>query len=339
MPARRLDVPPVRRFVISIGALVAVTVFGTIGYLVLGFTLMEALYQTVTTVATVGFREVRPLTTAGELFTIVLVIVGVTVVLYNITIVMEALLEGHVRDYFERRRMDQRIAAMSGHVVICGLGRVGRAARDYLVAAGAEVVAVDINPDRLEGVRLPHLLGDVTNDDVLVEAGIERARALIVALATDADTLYVVLSARALRPDLVIIARARTVGSREKIVLAGATRAVNPQLIGGRRIAAFALQAHVAEFLDVVMHDEELDFRIQQVPIPETGPVVDQTLGDADLEQRCGAKLLAFRSGHGSPFVANPADDTKLTAGSVLIALGTSAQVEALAAAVGSRLD
>ena len=201
-----------RRFVVSIGALVAVTVFGTIGYLVLGFTLMEAVYQTVTTVATVGFREVRPLTTAGELFTIVLVIVGVTVVLYNITIVMEALLEGHVRDYFERRRMDKRIAVMSGHVIVCGLGRVGRAARDYLVSAGAEVVAVDINPDRLEGVRLPHLLGDVTNDDVLVEAGIERARALIVALATDADTLYVVLSARALRPDLVIIARARTVG-------------------------------------------------------------------------------------------------------------------------------
>ena len=200
MPPRPVDVPPVRRFVVPIGALVAVTVLGTIGYLVLGFTMMEALYQTVTTVATVGFREVRPLNTAGELFTIVLVIVGVTVVLYNITIVMEALVEGHVRDYFERRRMDKRIAAMSGHVIVCGLGRVGRAARDYLVAAGAEVVAVDINPDRLEGVRLPHLLGDVTNDDVLLEAGIERARALIVALATDADTLYVVLSGAGAAP-------------------------------------------------------------------------------------------------------------------------------------------
>ncbi|MGV1010277.1 MAG: potassium channel family protein [Dermatophilaceae bacterium] len=339
MPARRVDVPPVRRFVVSISALVAVTVLGTIGYLVLGFTLMEALYQTVTTVATVGFREVRPLTTAGELFTIVLVIVGVTVVLYNITIVMEALIEGHVRDYFERRRMDKRIAGMSGHVIICGLGRVGRAARDYLVAAGADVVAVDIDPGRLQSMRLPYLVGDVTNDEVLVEAGIERARALIVALATDADTLYVVLSGRALRPDLVIIARARTVGSREKIVLAGATRAVNPQLIGGRRIAAFALQAHVAEFLDVVMHDEELDFRMQQVRIPQAGPVVNRTLGEANLEERSGARLLAFRSGHGHPFVANPADDTRLTPGSVLIALGTSAQVEALALAVGATLD
>ncbi len=330
---------PVRRFVVAISALVAVTALGTIGYLLLGFTFMEALYQTVTTVATVGFREVRPLSTNGEIFTIALIVLGVGTTLYNLSILLEVITEGHVRRYFERRRMDKRIAAMRGHVIICGLGRVGKSARDHLLATGAQVVVVDSDADKLEGLSLPHLVGDVTRDEVLRAAGIERARALIATLETDADTVYLTLSARAIRPDLVIIARARTADSKEKLVLAGATRAVNPQMIGGRRIAAFALNAHVAEFLDVVMHDAELDFRIQQVRVTAESPLLDHTLGEANLEERSGARLLAYRAGHGMPFTANPLPGTVLTTESVLIAFGTHAQIEALGQAVGAPLE
>ncbi|MEI2765116.1 MAG: potassium channel protein [Dermatophilaceae bacterium] len=330
---------PVRRLVVALSALVAVTLFGTVGYLLLGFTVMEALYQTVTTVATVGFREVRPLDTRGEVFTIVLIVFGVGTTLYNLTVMLEVITEGHVRRYFERRRMDKRIAAMSSHVIICGLGRVGRSARDHLLATGAQVVVVDIDADKLEGLSLPHLVGDVTRDEVLRAAGIERARALIATLETDADTVYLTLSARAIRPDMVIIARARTADSKEKLVLAGATRAVNPQMIGGRRIAAFALHAHVAEFLDVVMHDAELDFRIQQVRVTAASPLVDHTLGEVDLEELTGARLLAFRAGHGMPFTPNPLPGTVLTTGSVLIAFGTLAQIESLGQAVGIPAD
>jgi voltage-gated potassium channel len=176
----------------------------------------------------------------------------------------------------------------------------------------------------------PHLIGDCTRDEVLRAAGIERARALIATLETDADTVYLTLSARALRPDLVIIARARTVDSKEKLVLAGATRAVNPQLIGGRRMAAFALNAHVAEFLDVVMHDEELDFRIEQIRIPVDSPLAGRSLGELDLEQSSGARLLAHRPGPRMPFAPHPSSDTVLEPGSVLIAFGTMAQIEHL---------
>jgi Trk K+ transport system NAD-binding subunit len=160
---------------------------------------------------------------------------------------------------------------------------------------GAQVVVVDNVPERLEQVEDPYLVGDCTRDEVLRAAGIDRARALIASLETDADTVYLTLSARALRPDLVIISRARTADSKEKLVLAGATRAVNPQMIGGRRMAAFALNAHVAEFLDVVMHDEELDFRIEQIRILPDSPLCGRTLGEADLEDASGAKLLAYR--------------------------------------------
>ena len=322
-----------RRITTALIGLAAVTVFGTVGYLVLGFTFLEALYQTVTTVATVGFREVRPLTTAGQIFTIVLILVGVGTVLYNLSVILEAVTEGHLREHLERRHMDRVIAAMNGHVIICGYGRVGRSAAEYLVATGHHVVVVDNDPARLEqlGPGFSHLCGDVTDDAVLRDAGIDRARALIAALDTDADTVYVTLSARAMRPDLVIIARARTTDSKAKLVLAGASRAINPQRIGGRRMAVFALQPDVAEFLDVVMHDEDIDFRIQQVHVESGSSLEGRSVAELALRERTGALLLAIRRSTGQQFEPNPPADLVVPSGAVLIALGTQAELDKVA--------
>lgn len=321
-----------RRITGALIVLVAVTIFGTVGYLALGFTFLEALYQTVTTVATVGFREVRPLSTAGQIFTIVLILFGVGTVLYNLSVILEAVTEGHLREHLERRHMDRGIAAMHGHVIICGYGRVGRSAAEYLVATGHEVVVIDNDASRLEqlGPGIPYLCGDVTDDAVLSKAGIDRARAVIATLDTDADTVYATLSARAMRPDLVIIARARTTESKAKLLLAGASRAINPQRIGGRRMAAFALQPDVAEFLDVVMHDEDLDFRIQEVHVEKDSRLDGQSVGDLGLRDRTGALLLAIRR-TGKRFEPNPPNDLIVTPGSVLIALGTQAELDQLA--------
>lgn len=315
-----------RRLKVAFASLVAVTAFGVVGYMMLGFTLLEAVYQTVTTIATVGFREVNPLTPVGEIFTIALIIVGVGVVLYNLGMLLELVTEGELRRYLERRSMDHRIAGMRGHVIVCGYGRVGRAATNHLLASGAQVVVVDTDGERMAALTVPHLVGDVTQDATLRRAGIERARALIATLDTDAETVYVTLSARALRPDLVIVSRARTTDSKDKLTLAGATRAVNPQRIGGERIAAFALQPHVAEFLDVVMHDEELDFRIQSWTVDQGSPLIGHRIHDLDLQARTGAMVLAVRSAPHLPFTASPLD-VVVAEGNVLITFGSAAQV------------
>jgi len=262
-----------RRISRALLAFSLVIVAGTVGYAILGFGFVDALYQTVTTITTVGFREVHPLSTVGELFTIVLILVGVGTALYAFGIVLEALIEGHLRQQLRRRRMDRQIRQMTGHFIICGGGRVGRAAVLYLDALGKQVVVVDQDPACLLGLDYPTLLGDVTDDDILQAAGIGHAYGLIAALNTDANNVYVTLSSRALRPDLVIIARARTEDSKSKLLRAGANRAVNPQLIGGQRMAAFALHPHVAEFLDVVMHDETpRDFGSTAIPAEPSRP-------------------------------------------------------------------
>jgi voltage-gated potassium channel len=253
---------PFRRVRLGVGALALVVVAGTVGYVLFGFPLLDTLYQTVTTVTTVGFREVRSFDARLKAFTIVLILGGVGTALYTFGVLLEALVEGQLRDMFGRRRMDREIAKMSRHVIVCGWGRVGHSIASFVQASGQDVVIVDRDPERYEQVPYPRVLGDVTDDATLLAAGIERARVLVGALNTDADNLYMRLSGRALRPDLFIIARARTDSSEAKLVRAGADRVVNPQRIGGQGMAAFALQPHVAEFLDVVMHDGSLEFRL-----------------------------------------------------------------------------
>jgi len=323
-------VETVRRIKLAVLALATVIVAGTIGYTILGFGFLEALYQTVTTVTTVGFREVRPLSAAGEVFTIVLILIGVGTALYTFGVLLEALIEGHLRQHMEGRRMTREISKMTDHVVICGWGRVGRASAEYLRTTGHSIVVVDRDPARLEGIEYAYVLGDVTDDRVLVAAGITHAHALIAALNTDADNVYVTLSSRALSPELVIIARARNEESKSKLVRAGADRVVNPQLLGGRRMGTFALQPHVAEFLEMVMHDENLDYRIEQIKIAPGSQLAGKDLRDAALETNAGVQLLAIRPGPAQPFLANPAPSTRLESGAILIVVGTSSQLAEL---------
>jgi voltage-gated potassium channel len=318
------------RLPLALALLLVVFVVGTVGYVLLGFSGLDAAYQTVTTVATVGFREVHPLDDTGKVFTIVLILVGVSTALYTFSVVLESLIEGDLLELFGRRRMERRIDAMQGHVIVCGWGRVGRAIAEELQAASVELVAVDRDGPRLEDVEVPTVLGDATEDRVLEQAGLSRARALVAALDSDAGNLFVTVSARALRPDLFIVARARVDATEEKLRRAGADRVVNPQSIGGARIAAFVLQPHVTEFLDVVMHDRDLEFRLEEVPVADGAPIAGQSIREAHLRDRTGALVLALRESDGT-FTTNPSPDTIIRGGHILIAIGTSSELEALA--------
>jgi voltage-gated potassium channel len=319
---------PWRRVRLAILAVLVVFGAGTLGFSVIfQVGVLQALFDTVTVVSTLGYREV-PDTTAEQVFIIVLILLGVSTVLYAFGVVLEAIIEGQLGDLFGRRRMERRVAAMSGHVVVCGWGRVGRAIADHL-SPDVEVVVVDNDPARIAEVPYPTVLGDATDDGVLDNAGIQRCRALVAAVTSDADNLYLTLSGRTLRPDLFIVARARITSSEDKLLRAGANRVVNPQAIGGARMAAFVLQPHVTEFLDVVMHGTDVEYRLEEVTLEEGSPIAGQTLRDAHVRDRTGALVLALRGAHGG-FATNPPPETVMEAGHILIAIGTTAQLTAL---------
>ncbi len=321
---------PLARIRAGLLALALVLVLGSLGYLALGFSPLDSVYQTVTTVTTVGFREVEPMNTAvRKIYTIVLVLVGVGTAFYTFGVALEALVEGHLRTHLEARRMQRELAALRGHVIVCGWGRVGRAVADAVARAGTPVVVIDRDPERIANLTCHGVVGDVTDDAVLEQAGIMRAAALVAALETDADNTFVTLSGRALRPDLVIIARARTETSEPKLVRAGANHVVNPQRLGGGRMAAFAIQPHVMDFLDVVMHDGSVELRMEEAPVGARGRLSGRTVAEADVQHVTGALLLAIRTPEGR-FVSVPDPETRLTDGHVLIAIGSATQLAQL---------
>jgi voltage-gated potassium channel len=325
-----------RHVLFGVAALFGVVIVGTVGYVLLGFGFLDAIYQTVTTVTTVGFRELEPLDGPGQVFTIALILAGVGTALYTLTVLLEALVEGHVGEAMERRRMDKQINALSGHVIVCGWGRVGRAAAKELEGAGKSVVVVDLDPERAATVARPHLnvVGDASDDDVLRHAGIERASALVAAVSTDAANLFITLSARTLQPDLFVVARAREESSVEKLLRAGADRVVNPQEIGGARIAAFVARPRVTEFLDVVMHARETELMLEEISLSAGSELLGSSLGAARVRDRTGALVLALHDPDAG-LVTVPAADLVMKPGQILIAIGTPTQLENLAAVAG----
>lgn len=315
-----------RRVLLGLLGLAVVIVVGTGGYVVLGFGALDAIYQTVTTITTVGFREVHPLSPNGKVFTIFLILTGTGTALYTFTVALETLIDGHLRDLFGRRRMERQMQKMCDHVIVCGWGRVGQSIAHYLANADQQLVVIDRDPQRIPEIPHPYVQGDVTDDEVMHAAGIDRARTLVAALDTDAANLYATLSGRSLRPDLFIIARAHTDSSEPKLERAGANRVVNPQRIGGARMAALAIQPHVAEFLDVVMHDGGLEFRLEEIQVPERSPLAGRSLRDAHIRDHTGALVLALRAEDGT-FTTNPPPETEIAPGHILIAIGTPGQL------------
>jgi len=331
----RLDLgDPLTRVRVGLAGLLVIMVAGTVGYTILGFSFLDAVFQTVETVSTVGYGTLHPLSGAGKVFTIVLIFVGVGTALYTFTIALEVLIEGHMRERVRRRRMERDIARMDNHVIICGWGRVGRHVAEFLGSSDRPVVIVDRNPDRAGDVPYAMVVGDVTDDETLLAAGIDRAGTLVAALDTDADNLYVTVASRSLRPTIQVIARARSESSEGKLFRAGADRVVNPQRLGGDRMGAFVTQPHVADFVDVVMHDGSLEFRLEELSVDPRSSLGGQTLQSADVHTRTGALVLAIRRPDGT-FTTNPTPNTLIEAGDVLIGVGTDDQLRQLARFAG----
>jgi voltage-gated potassium channel len=326
-----------RRVLVAAGALLSVVTLGTVGFMVLGpAPLLDALYMTVITISTVGFREVTPVNQATTVFTIFLVLAGVVGIGYSFGIIVEFMVEGHLTSILEGRRMQKRISELDSHYVIAGMGRVGSVVAAELTDAGVSFVVIDSCETCREtadeaGWLLIH--GDATDEKVLIDAGIERARGLVAALDTDADNLFVSLSARTLNPSVQIVARSTSLTSESKILRSGADRVITPNVIGGRRMAAMLLKPAVADYLDVVTQSEGIEFRIDAFTVRSTSELVGRSIRDSRLYDRTGAFVLAVRR-PGGPMKTGPASDDVLHAGDELVVLGTQEHLGVLEALV-----
>jgi voltage-gated potassium channel len=312
-----------------------ILIAGTIGYQAFGFGFVDALFQTVTTVTTVGFGELHRFTEGEEIFTIFLILFGVGTAAYALSVLIEFFLEGYFGGEFRRRRMERDIESMRDHVIVCGWGRVGTSIARNLYLLKAPVIVVDNSPERIATVDGLNVCGDATDEEVLRVAGIDRAKVLVTALNTDADNLYVTLTARSMRSDLFIVSRAASEAAVAKLIQAGANRVVNPHEIGGARMAALAIQPHVADFLDVVMHDGSLSLRLEQVHIAADSSLAGQTLRSSRLHDQTGTLVLAMRE-PGAAFRSNPPPTAEIVAGEVLIVIGDAEQIERLRVLAGS---
>ncbi len=323
---------------LAVLAVVGLIVIGTVGYMALeGWTALDAFYMTVITIFTVGFREIHPLSPASQLFTSGLIVFGVAIAFWAGASMLQLALSPEARVAIRRRRMRSAIAKMRDHYIICGYGRIGREVCATFAERQIAHAVGDVNEGtiaELEELPCPFIHGDCTDDEVLQALGIEHARGLIAVAGTDADNTFIVLSARAIRPDLPIVARATTEDAERKLRAAGADRVLTPYKIGGRRIAALAMQPGIVEFLDVVMKGDEVDLALDEIRIGPRSELVGKTLEGSQLRKISGAVVLAIRD-HDGKLNSNPGATAALAPNDVLIALGTCEQLTALSRLAG----
>ena len=322
---------PLRRVLWGICALAAIIIIGTGGYIIIeGWSLLDALYMTIITITTVGYAEVHPLSAGGRIFSIFLIIGGVSGALYTLTGIIGYIIEGRFGTTLERRRMKTRIAKLKGHFILCGYGRVGEEIARKFKEEGILFVIIDNRPDciaRAEQAGYLYLQGDATSDEVLREAGIGQARGLVAAAGDDADNTYITLSARGLCPELFIEARASSEEAETKLKRAGANRIVSPHRIGGRRMAMLALRPAVVDFIDTVTHGRVREMQLEDVGIGGNSSLVGLTMKAA--RSKTGITILATRRKSGK-LLANPHDEEIIEDGDQLIVIGTKERLAAL---------
>jgi len=318
------------RLIVLLLIIIFLLSFGTIGYMMVeGWDWLDALYMTVIGLSTVGFGEVYPLSPQGKIFTMLLITLGLGFIVYG----LDYLVSARMDRLFRKRRDMNKIARLRNHVIVCGYGRVGQSVVESVQAGERKVVVIEndaANVARLEKTSILFVEGDATRDEVLLQAGLQRAGGLIACAGTDSVNLFIVLSARALNPDLYIVARSIDANNEPKMKLAGADRVVSLYDIGGRRMANIMLRPYATEFFDVVTLDNGVKLWVEEIAIREGALLVGQTVGEADIRRKTGAMLVGLmRGGKGS--VVLPDAETRLQAGDQIIVLGTREQLDQLA--------
>ena len=314
--------------------LLAVMAIGTVGYQILGFTLPEAIYQTIITIATVGFEEVHPLDNRGMWFTSALVIFSFGIFAYAVTTFTRFIVEGVFRNTFKDSKVKRKIDRMSNHVVICGYGRNGKQAALELSQHDVPIVVIEQKADIVQAMReTPGMLyveGDAADEEVLKNAGIQSARAMITTLPVDADNLFVVLTAKELNPELTIISRASQDHSDLKLKRAGATNVIMPDRIGGQRMAKLVAQPDIVEFLEMILLQTAKGVVLEEISCEKLASCyVGKSILELDIRNTSGANIIGMKRADQS-YLINPLPETTLKSTDKLFALGTKTQIQQL---------
>ena len=329
-----------RHLMAPIVVVVVLLCVGTLGYRTVGgWDWLDALYMTVITITTVGFHEVQPLGPAGRLFTMGLALGGVFTAFYAAGAFIRAIVTGEIRTVFGRQRMEHQLANLSNHLVVCGFGRMGQLVCEEFSEARLPFVVIDRDPQVLQDFSMPHgipLIGDATADDVLKVGGVERARGLVTAAASDADNLYIAMSAHFINEGLFIVARAESEGAERKLLRAGASRVISPYAIGGHRVAQAVLRPNAMDFIELATRTAHLELQIEEIELAAASALVGTSLKDSPIKRELGIIIVAIKQPDGR-MLFNPTPETPLGEGDVLIALGHRQQLDQLEAMSGSK--
>ncbi|MFO7576024.1 MAG: NAD-binding protein [Bacteroidales bacterium] len=322
-------------FLVALILAVSILLIGTAGYILLeGYSLTQAVYMTVITIATVGFKEVKPLSQAGMWFTIGLIIISLGILAFILSLITSRFVEAVVTNLINTRKVEKKLLKVREHVIVVGYGRNGQQAVEDLLSRNIPVVVIDTKTEVIQKLaEIPGMLythGDATEDKVLLSAGIDRARALITSLPNDADNLFVVVTARELNPDLRIISRASSPGNDKKLKIAGASNVMMPDTVGGQRMATLVVQPDILEFIENILLSSQGDVSLVELSCSEVAKSkIGSSIGELNIRELSGASILGLKN-KDNMYVLNPAPSTKLDVEDMLFVLGTARQVEKL---------
>jgi voltage-gated potassium channel len=312
-----------------VGILIALTVVilsGTVGYWSLqDWTFVDALYMTIITIASVGYMEVRPLSDQARVFTIVLILAGSAVLIYGISVVTAFIVEGELTDVLRRKRMNSKISGLSGHYIVCGADRTGMSVIEELVKIRRDFVVIENGPDRIRDLMGRGILcveGRATRDAVLLQAGIERAKGLVSSLETDAENLFVVITAKRLAPSVRVIAKAIEEESEEKIRMAGADSVVLPDFIGGMRMVSEMVRPSVVSFLDIMLRSKDKTIRVEDIDVPPGSALLGRSIAETGIADVEGVTLVALKNDFEGSYTFNPSKKTVLDENTTIIVMG-----------------
>lgn len=318
----------------TLGLVIAVLTIGSIGYSLLGYTISEAIYQTIITIATVGFEEVHPLDNKGMWFTSILVIFSIGIFAYAVTTLTRFIVEGVFRNTYKDTKVKRKIDKLSDHVVICGYGRNGKQATVELLEHNVPTVVIEQNDEIVRTLRessgMLYVEGDAADEEILIQSNLINARALITTLPADADNLFVVLTAKEINPDLKIISRASVDNSDIKLKRAGATNVIMPDKIGGQRMAKLVAQPDIVEFVDFMLLQSVENVVLEQISCQSIASCyAGKSIRELDIRNESGANIIGMKRADNS-FLINPVPETTLHSSDKLFTLGTRTQIDQL---------